>query len=45
MPSFRRALAAGVVDGIVGAAFSRKDHLADGDNVVALPVQAVLVGK
>ena len=26
-----------MVDGIVGAAFSRKDHLADGDNVIALP--------
>ena len=33
---FRRALAAGVVDGVVGAVFPGEDQLADGHDVVAL---------
>ena len=36
MPSFHRTLAAGVVDGVVGAAFSRQDQLTDGHDVIAL---------
>jgi len=33
---FRRALAAGVVDGVIGAVFPGEDQLADGHDVVAL---------
>ena len=36
MPSFRRTLAAGVVDGVVRAVFAGEDQLADGKDVIAL---------
>lgn len=35
------ALAAGVVDGVVGVVFAAQNQLADRDNVIALPQQIV----
>ena len=45
MPSFHRALSAGVVDGVVRAACSGEDQLADGNDVVALPDEILQNGR